>query len=51
MLADPTICLIKVSSAILPEAANILINPGHIRSAEIQIAETKSYPFDSRLFK
>jgi RES domain-containing protein len=51
LLETNAACLIRVPSAIMPEAANILINPRHPRANEIHIEEAKSYPFDSRLFR
>ena len=49
LLQNDDICLIRVPSAIMPAAANIIINPQHARAGEIRIEEIKSYPFDSRL--
>ncbi len=51
LLRSGEACLIRVPSAIMPPAANILINPQHPRAGEIRIVESKSYPFDSRLLQ
>jgi RES domain-containing protein len=44
-------CLLKVPSVILPEAANVLINPQHADASRVKIEITKRYPFDSRLLR
>jgi RES domain-containing protein len=44
-------CLLKVPSIILPEAANVLINPQHADAARLVIENVARYPFDSRLFR
>ena len=44
-------CLLRVPSAIMPEAANILINPRHPDAARLTIEKTIRYPFDSRLLR
>ncbi|MGA1800801.1 RES family NAD+ phosphorylase [Rhizobium sp. HT1-10] len=51
LLQSAEACLIRVPSAIMPAAANILINPQHPRAHEIRIVDIKSYPFDSRLLQ
>jgi len=51
LLQDHSVGLIRVVSAIMPVAANILINPVHPRAGEIVIEDVKSYPFDSRLLR
>ena len=51
LLQSGEACLIRVPSAIMPPAVNILINPQHPRAHEIRIVESKSYPFDSRLLQ
>jgi RES domain-containing protein len=51
LLQDQTVCLIRVTSAIMPEARNVLINPSHPRAGEIVIEDVKRYPFDSRLLR
>jgi RES domain-containing protein len=50
LLQGLDVCLVRVPSAIIPEAFNILINPSHPRAADIKIVNAKTYPFDSRLF-
>lgn len=42
-------CLLRVPSAIMPPATNILLNPGHPDADNIEIVETFEYPFDRRL--
>lgn len=44
-------CLLRVPSAIMPEAANILINPRHSDASRLTIEKTIRYPFDSRLLR
>lgn len=51
LLSNENIGVIRVPSIIMPEACNYLINPNHVRSAEIKIETVTTYPFDSRLFK
>lgn len=50
-LSEQRSCLLKVPSAILPEAANILINPQHPDADKLKIETTTRYPFDSRLLR
>jgi RES domain-containing protein len=50
-LEDRSSCLLKVPSIILPEAANVLINPQHADAARLVIENVARYPFDSRLFR
>lgn len=50
-LAGRTAALLRVPSAIMPKARNLLINPAHDAAARISIVETYRYPFDSRLFR
>lgn len=49
LLQNDAVCLIRVPSVIMPAAANVIINPMHVRVGELLIEEIKSYPFDSRL--
>ncbi|QDY99152.1 RES family NAD+ phosphorylase [Nitratireductor mangrovi] len=42
--------VLRVPSAIMPKAANLLINPLHPSARLISIVGTWRYPFDSRLF-
>lgn len=51
LLERNTSCLLRVPSAIMPEAANILINPRHPDAAHLTIEKTIRYPFDSRLLR
>lgn len=44
-------CLLKVPSAILPVASNILINPRHADAGRLTIETVLHYPFDSRLLR
>jgi RES domain-containing protein len=50
-LSENNFCLIRVPSAILPEAMNILINPRHPDAGRLTIEKAIRYPFDSRLFR
>ncbi|WP_105402076.1 RES family NAD+ phosphorylase [Neorhizobium sp. T7_12] len=50
-LVENKFCLLKVPSAILPEAANILVNPEHADAGKLTIEKAVRYPFDSRLLK
>jgi RES domain-containing protein len=50
-LEDRSSCLLKVPSIILPEAANVLINPQNADAARLVIESVARYPFDSRLFR
>lgn len=43
--------LLRVPSAIVPEATNFPFNPSHPDAAKFNVAETFSYPFDMRLKK
>jgi RES domain-containing protein len=43
--------LLKVPSAIIPETFNFLFNPLHPDAKTFRIADTFTYPFDSRLKK
>ncbi|OCW57109.1 hypothetical protein AWJ14_08165 [Hoeflea olei] len=51
LLQDRRFPLIRVRSAVMPAAWNYLINPLHPDCADIAIAETIEYPFDSRLLR
>jgi RES domain-containing protein len=51
LLSENNFCLIRVPSAILPEAMNILINPRHPDAGRLTIEKAIRYPFDSRLFR
>ena len=51
LLEDNEFCLLRVPSAIMPEAANILINPRHPDASRLTIEKTIRYPFDSRLLR
>ena len=41
--------LLRVPSALVPEAANFLLNPLHPDAAQFQIERAYKYPFDLRL--
>ncbi|WP_159946766.1 RES family NAD+ phosphorylase [Rhizobium sp. 18065] len=43
--------VLRVPSAVMPTARNYLINPLHPDAAQIKIARTYDYPFDSRLLR
>ena len=43
--------LLRVPSAIVPETANYLFNPLHPDAKQFRIAETLTYPFDTRIKK
>ena len=49
-LAAAATCLLKVPSAILPEAANVLVNPRHPAAAHI-VVEKAVRPLDERFFR
>lgn len=42
-------CLLKVPSAVLPVANNVLVNPKHPEANRLTIVSVTRYPFDSRL--
>ena len=48
-LEDSVHALLRVPSVVMPQAANLLLNPAHPDAAHIHIAQTWRYPFDSRL--
>ncbi|CAN7182131.1 RES family NAD+ phosphorylase [Neorhizobium tomejilense] len=50
-LVENKFCLLKVPSAILPEAANVLFNPQHADAGKLTIEKAVRYPFDSRLLR
>lgn len=50
-LTQNNACLMKVRSAIMPEAYNILLNPKHPDALKIKIENSWRFPFDSRLFR
>jgi len=43
--------LLKVPSRVMPKASNFILNPKHDAAAQISIADTWRYPFDSRLLR
>ena len=49
-LASRRSALLKVPSVIVPESANILIDPTHPDAAAITIASTRPFAFDARLW-
>jgi len=51
LLAESSCGLIRVPSAIMPEAANFLINPRHPDAGRLTIEKAIRYPFDSRLLR
>lgn len=50
-LSQQRSCLLKVPSVILPEAANVLVNPQHPDASRMKIEKATRYPFDSRLLR
>lgn len=48
LAAGRTLALV-VPSAVLPDSSNILVNPLHPRSAEIQLVAQQPFQFDPRL--
>ena len=50
-LAAGETCLLKVPSIILPEAANVLINPRHADAESIVIEKSVRRRFDERFFR
>lgn len=48
-LAAATSLLLRVPSAIIPDAWNVLINPGHPEATRMRIAKTEKVPLDGRL--
>ena len=48
-LEAKTSALLRVPSALVPEAFNYLINPAHPEMSHIRIAQTLRVPLDSRL--
>ncbi|WEZ84252.1 RES family NAD+ phosphorylase [Rhizobium sp. 32-5/1] len=51
LLGENSGCLIRVPSAVMPEATNFLINPRHPDAGRLTIAKAIRYPFDSRLLR
>jgi RES domain-containing protein len=41
--------LLRTPSAIVPATYNVLLNPGHSDTKQIQVASSMEYPFDVRL--
>ena len=50
-LAAGETCLLKAPSIILPEAANVLINPRHADAESIVIEKSVRRRFDERFFR
>ncbi len=50
-LAKGDAVLLRVPSALVPETANLLLNPRHGGAAKFRVAEIFRYPFDERLKK
>lgn len=50
-LREGATALLRVPSAIVPAAANWLLNPAHPDSAHARVAAILEAPFDPRLFK
>ena len=48
-LAAAHTALLSVPSVVVPETMNVLINPKHLDSAKLHIAEIIAYPLDDRL--
>ncbi|MCX5493484.1 RES family NAD+ phosphorylase [Kaistia dalseonensis] len=49
-LAEARTPILRVPSFIVPESANLLINPAHPRAAALAIASTRPFRFDERLW-
>jgi RES domain-containing protein len=49
-LASGRTAVLRVPSAIVPNTANLLLNPRHPRAAEADIVETVPFRFDPRLW-
>jgi RES domain-containing protein len=43
--------VLRVPSAMVPTATNLLLNPRHPRAAEAQVLETRPFQFDARLWR
>ena len=43
--------VLRVPSAIVPTATNLLLNPRHPRAAEAQVSLTRPFEFDVRLWR
>lgn len=50
-LARGTELAMKVPSAIVPEEANVILNPRHPGYADVALSVVRPYAFDGRLFK
>jgi RES domain-containing protein len=50
-LGEKRTALLRVPSAIVPETANWLLNPGHAGAAMARIGRVIRAPFDQRLFR
>jgi RES domain-containing protein len=50
-LASKSTALLRVPSAIVPEAFNVLLNPEHADAGRVQVLWHSEYPWDLRLLK
>jgi RES domain-containing protein len=50
-LASKSTAMLRVPSAIVPEAFNMLLNPEHADAARVQVLWHCEYPWDARLLK
>lgn len=50
-LAAGASLLLRVPSAIIPDAWNMLVNPGHPDASRMRIVKTEKVPLDRRLIK
>jgi len=48
-VSSGTSCLLEVPSAIVPEEANILINPAHPDAAKITAVKVRKWVYDARI--
>ena len=49
-LSEARSALLQVSSVIVPESANVLLNPAHPDAAAVQMIHQRPFSFDPRLF-
>ncbi len=48
-VAEGTVLLLRVPSAVVPEESNLLINPDHPRAGDVLMVSIRPFAFDSRL--
>jgi len=44
-------CLMRIPSAVMPLASNIIVNPLHADAARLAVISVDRHPFDNRLFR